>query len=509
MNLYASADETRRLLITETSEPTSFDPLDADAWQNMSVARMRYLTPIEASRTSGLMSTVLKSYTYDEKKLTMSWELRTGLHFSDGSPITVIDVAFSVVRFASAHPDFPVIRELVGVEKWVKESKKNKKSPLESLPEGIRIENNQIIFKFINPVEHPLFRFSLEIFSIIPKSSVDLKTNQLKQPIPPASGYYDITEKTPEMITFERRKELKEFRTYAPNRIQFIYINPDSVASHLKTLDQHTVISGNEHNYIPSDISQFAQNSEIRYLQSSWFTAFMLNPRQKPFQSKGCRVVFANLFRDVFSRIFSNQLQVEASVFTSILPGYLSYAALKKNTSPLSKAEEKKCLDAIRKSPITWGVTEGSTPILYQTTMKEMYKELGTKLAEPIHFTSRVEQGKAFAENKVSIYDAFTGFWPSDPIGDIQMLFTPNFHLVLKFAASDNKLQILLKELQTSQKRAKNPFKTVNQHIFESAYFNVYMHVRKFFIARKDDQRLRNIPLAIASVSPWDLFAAE
>jgi ABC-type transport system substrate-binding protein len=85
-------------VITETGLPNSFDPLDADATQNLPVARMLYLTPLEASGDNQLQSEILESYKYDPATAKVTWMVKRGLTFSDGTEITPQDVAFASIK---------------------------------------------------------------------------------------------------------------------------------------------------------------------------------------------------------------------------------------------------------------------------------------------------------------------------------------------------------------------------------------------------------------------------
>ena len=150
-----------RYVVTETGKPTSLDPLDGDQTQNLSVVRMIYTTPLEINRENKLSSLVLESFAYDAKTMTITWIAKKGLKFNDGSDLDVEDIAFAVSRMAFTRPQFPVIENIVGLDKWLKEP-----HPLKSLPSGIQIEGNIIKIKLTKAHEHPLFRFCLEIFSI-------------------------------------------------------------------------------------------------------------------------------------------------------------------------------------------------------------------------------------------------------------------------------------------------------------------------------------------------------
>lgn len=203
-NIHASVDLPKRYLISESGIFTSFDPLNADATNNLPAARMLYHTPIEISKNDILTSAVLDSFEYSIGEARAKWIVKKGLKYSDGTEITPEDVLFSVVRMAFTRPKFPVIKEIVGIEEW-----SSKPGALSALPSGIKLDKQTITITFTRNVDHPLFRFCLELFSIIPKRCVDEKTNKLVCDQPPSSGYFTLKDKGSDWALFQLRHELE------------------------------------------------------------------------------------------------------------------------------------------------------------------------------------------------------------------------------------------------------------------------------------------------------------
>jgi ABC-type transport system substrate-binding protein len=110
VHIFAEGAEMKEYVISESSRYTSLDPLDADLHQNLSVARMVYATPLEIDATDTITSLVLDSFNYNKTTKTITWQVRPGLQFSDGKPLTVDDVVFSVTRMLHANPKFPVTK---------------------------------------------------------------------------------------------------------------------------------------------------------------------------------------------------------------------------------------------------------------------------------------------------------------------------------------------------------------------------------------------------------------
>ena len=143
-------------VVTETGLPTSYDPLDADSTQNLSVMRMLYATPLEISLENELTSSILEDFRYVSDSQEIVWKVKEGLKYSDGKQLTADDVAFSVSRMAFTRPKFPVLENIVGLSEWI-----NEQTPLKSYPKGIVVRGQTITIKLNKNLKHPLFRFCL------------------------------------------------------------------------------------------------------------------------------------------------------------------------------------------------------------------------------------------------------------------------------------------------------------------------------------------------------------
>jgi ABC-type transport system substrate-binding protein len=495
----SAANEIHRYIITEANAPTSFDPLDADSTENLPAARMLYLTPLETSPSDELTSTVLESFKYDNKSHLITWIVRKGLKFSDGSDITPSDVAFSVARMAYTRPLFPVIQYIDGLQSWTKYA-----AALETLPSGIHVDGQKIQIKLTRNVTHPLFRFCLELFSIIPKSAVDLKTNKLKTKSPPTSGYYVLDSQGVDGWMFRKRAEFPLILgAKAPDQILFQFKPSTEVTSLLKEIDKQTVIATNEGLFSPAELSVIREQAEMRSAPSSRFGMLLLNPHIAPFNKKECRQAFVRAFREVLTEENFGQFQIESSVFTKILPGYLKSSELEKTQPKPSES----CLKELKTAKIEWASVKGLPNYIFETAMKKTIAKLGMENVSYHEEKSKAEMTALLVENKIGIIPATTGFWPLDPAGDLQMLFTPNLHKVLSFVSSDEKLQSLIHQIQneTNPEKRSGNFETVNRHLYSEALFNVYVHFRRFFITHKN-RSLNDIPLAITSAAPWQVF---
>lgn len=484
-----------RYIITETSGPSSLDPLDADNTANLPVARMIYATPVEAALNNQLTSRVLESFRYDVENRRIEWKVKAGLKYEDGSPLTADDVAFAVARMAFTRPKFPVIEAIDGLNEWVKE-----KGALKTFPKGITVSDNTVRIQFAQVVDHPLFRFCLELFSIIPRKCVDSATNKITCAKIPESGLYKIATQDQKQITFTMRTGVSELA--APNHIKFEYKTPTELSANMGNLDDATVVAGNESFFAPSALHEMEGKLSVRFTPAARFSVIQINQNVGPFTDKKCRQLFAKLFRESY-RELAKESPAEGSVFTKILPGYLSLKDLEKDNA-LTTSEVQACKAKLAKETFPWGYAEPERDAVFFQALNQTFKTLGIKATKPIVKATRKEFSDLFSEGKTAFFNAGSGFWALDPAGDMKMLLTPNLHKPLKHVSDDDKLQSLIGQLSSSSAT----YTEVNRYLFEEARFNVYTHVRRFFAA-KNKKLIGEVPFAITSPAPWQVFKVD
>lgn len=482
-----------RYVITETAGPNSLDPLDADNTHNLPVARMIYATPLEISEENKLSSQILESFRYEVASQTIEWVVKSGLKYDDGTPMTAEDVAFAVARMAYKRPQFPVIEKIEGVEKWAKS-----KNALKSLPSGIKVSDQKISIRLTKNMEHPLFRFCLELFAVIPKRCVNLESNVISCKEIPASGYYRIAEKTADSILFTKRNADPIDGLTVPRQIRFEYIPAEDLSKKAKSLDTMTVFAGNEIMFEKSDLQKFEKDFATKFTPASRFSILLVNPKVAPFDDKLCRQLFAKKFRESYSEVADKSQPLEASIFTKVLPGYLSVKDL---DAVLSDKDLMKCQEKLKKAKIPWGFTKGEQRTIFNDALKRTFEKIGVKTSAAIEAKARTELADLFAQGKISVFNGSSGFWALDPSGDMKMLFTPNLHKALQFVSDDAKLQKMIAELESGNK----DYAGVNRYLFEDAKFNVYTHLRRFFAA-PNKKLLVDVPFAITSPAPWQVF---
>ncbi len=477
-------------VITETSVPTSLDPLDADQTQNLPVARMIYATPIEIDSQDRLSSQILESFSYDPNSNVATWIVKDGIRYADETVITPSDIAFAVARMAYTRPRFPVLEHIKGLKEWLKTSE-----PLKSLPRGIKVTGNKIEIKFSQKVRNPLFRFCLELFAVIPQKCVDTKTNKISCEKVPTSGQFVIKSQSDSEIRFEHVK--------TKGKITFKYIGVDQVLKQIKNFDNNTILAGNEVMYSLDELSSLKKQGKVLFLPAARFGILQINPNIVPFQDKQCRVTFAEVFRENYKNIVKDRGISESSIFTGIVTGYMSPDELRQKSKEITKATQEKCLDLLKKSKIAWGYVETEENSAFVKALTESLKSIGNESA-PILLKNRRDSADAFIDGKISFMGSGSGFWAHDPAGDLQMLFTPNLHKALNFVTQDERFQKLIRNAVNNSEN-ESYYKAVNQYLYEEGLINIYAHVRRFYFS-KNKSFLKKSPLGYSAPTPWQVF---
>lgn len=490
-----------RYIITETSGYTSLDPLDADQTQNLPVARMIYTTPLEINTENSLSSLVLESFSYDNNTRTISWTVKNNLKFNDGSPMTVEDVAFSVTRMLYARPKFPVLENIDGLDKWIKSN-----DPLKTNPSGIKIDGQKISIKLTKSHAHPLFRFCLELFSIIPKKCVDLKTNKISCSKLPGSGYYKIVDQSTDKVLFERSSQATEHFS-GPDQIEFKYIPSAQLTQRMDEVTNDAVVAGNEVSFSSEELNTIRSKLITRDMSASRFAMLLINPTVGVFKDKLCRQLFVQEYRKNFAQIAGDAAKAESSIFVSVVPGYMKDSELsQKSLSKIKTAEIEKCRAQLKSAEIHWGYAKNEKSSSGIQALIKTLETLGIK-TKASEADTRKALSMEFSAGKIAVYNAGSGFWPLDPSGDVKMLFTPQLHEILKFVSNDKTLQTLIDKVQGDEANV-SAYKEINQYLYDEATFAVYAHVRRFFAA-KNKNLLPDFPAAITSPSPWQVFQGK
>jgi hypothetical protein len=475
---------------------SSFDPLEADYSHNRPAMRMLYATPLEISSNNRLESSVLKSFLYDQQSQTISFKISPSAKYSDGTSVTINDISIAILRLVLKRPFFPVVRYIEGVEEWTR-----LQQPLRSLPKGITLEQDTLRIKLTKNLKNSLFRFTLEVFSIIPDRCIDLNTGKLICAVPTPSGHFTMDTQAPEVISFLRRYPVTPYGESLPQRMKISYLPPGR-SDFANEIDDATVVVGWESSLRDPSQKALAQYA-VRWLPRSWFTSLIINPNVAPFDDVNCRRLFAETFRKQFHALNDPESDLEASQMTSILPGYLSLQTLLEEDK--SGNSNLACLEKLRTAKFRWAAVGGpATP--FRTVIIETLKEFGQSEVAPIAKANYDEVLASFLNNETSILGYSSGFWAQDPVGDLQMYFTPGLHPILNFITGDKFLQTLLADLDGVDDSGLKPaMEKINRYLFNQSLSNVVAHVRKFYLA-KNDEIISDPSFALSSPAPWQVF---
>ena len=402
---------------------------------------------------------------------------------------------------AFTRPKFPLIKLIAGLDAWIKEP-----APLKSYPKGITINGNSIEILLTEDYPHPLFRFCLELFGIIPKKCVDFESNKIACEIVPTSGYYTMKENGDNYLLFQKMNGLEAIqgRKY-PELIQFKYREAKDAFEDSALGTDATVILSSESKLNRDQIKSIQNKFEVGFTPAAWFTLLQINPNISPFNDPQCRYEFSNIFRNNFEKISGETS--EASVFTKLVAGYKSSDDLLKYFENKSAVKNSNCLKKFKGAKIPWGFDK-STPSTFINSVIQTAKDLEIDVTGPIEFKDRKDEVDQFSSGKSAFMYGRTGFWALDPTGDIQMLFTPNLHKGLQNFWNDEKLQDLLKNIVKKGNVNMDSVDAINNYLFAEAKFNVYSHIRRFY-ASKNKNLVQHLPIGITSPSPWHLFGDQ
>lgn len=484
---------TMNYVITETTAPDSFDPLLADKSNNILMMRMLYHSPIQINSSNVLVSNVLEKFEYNPKNFKIRFIVKKNIgQFSDGTEIDKKDVLIAILRMAYFKPDFPVIKDIAGVREWA-----NKKEGLLSLPLGIIFNGDEITIELVKHNQNALFRFCLELFSIIPTKCIDLTSGKLTCDKPAFSGYYELENRTEKEYKFKLRiEQSKRAEEIKYETITFQY--KTFLEACKQPMSQNTIISGTDIGFNSTQCSSMFKSDQIHLLQASRFGAVLFNPNVKPFNSAPARRFFANKIREYFSKNKANMI-VSKSLFSHLLPGYLDDAIFPPEDNSFSIDKSTSIAIADFANPVAQMVSEAVAHTSQELNINY------TKLNDEV--TKNTEN---FLNNKLGYNLSTSGFWPQDPIGDVSMFFTKDLHSALKFLWQDKKMYELINavEVETNSYKIKTKMEDLNRHLYEESLIVPVIHFRRLYITHESVKTL-NIPLAVTSPAPWHLIPTE
>jgi hypothetical protein len=493
---------SRELIFFDMDQPSSYDPLDGDVTVNLFVMRTLYATPLEITPNNVLTSAVLDSFKYDSSKNQITWIVKKGLKFSDNTDLTTKDVLLSVLRMAHKRPKYPVIKDITGIQDWAKDS-----SALTKIPPGITVADNTITITFIKYIENPLFRFALEIFSIIPRRCIDVSTSKLTCKIPPQSGFYNLESSNANEIKFSLRTDPRPFHgTSAPTKLTFKYYHPSDLQDDTFALPKNALMFGNEFRLKSENLMKLTEKFKFKYLPSSLFRFFLINPHIPPFDKSECRLLFADTIRSVAQKIMGNNFVISGSLFPSILPGFLSDESL----STIDKTIVKnKCLEYLQNTEFPWVKVKKSRNSFEDELLHQAFDTLGLTKVQISETENSKSRDQLFLENKTAFLSAGSGFWAQEPLGDLQMFFSPGMHPLLRDTIANPNIHKQLSQLDhTTEVTLKEDFRKLNELIYTESTLAVFMHTRRFYAANSLDE-IRDLPQAVVAPAAWQVFNIE
>lgn len=482
----------------ETEPPASLDPLEADYINNLHASQMVHRSILEITQDNTLTSSVLSSFTYNPDLAQIVFTTDDSQVFSDGTPITADDVSFAVKRMLMKRPTFPVIRHIKGRSRWLKSP-----DPLNCTLEGITSTPGRVVIQLDRHVQNPLYRFALPIFGIVKKDGVDPKTNRWSDGSA-TSGFYRLVERTDHTWAYELL-EIHRERALV-NRISLSYLPGPLRQADLEPLSGSNVVASvQSHGTVPEQEQSYSRIGLHRIDQpSTRFSLMLLNPGHPAFGERECRWLFAERFRAELDPM-DGAFQFDASLFSRIVPGYVSASELRRGIE-LTPEQERKCRHHLRGSKVRWMPTVGSDDDLLRTALTKVARAFDFDLVELAREPRNVHF-EMFASGELDLSFGGSSFWPFDPVGDVQMLFTPNLHKPLQFVSDERELQKLLSGLEFEANPSERMGR-INRFLFTNALFNVYAHSRYSYLVRGQDVS-RTIPIAITPPAPWQVFDAE
>jgi len=384
----------------------------------------------------------------------------------------------------------------LGVDKWI-----TQKDPLSKLPQGIKVSGDTIIISLKRHVKNPLFRFTLELFSIIPEKCIDKISNKITCEQPPASGYYTLTSSGTTRLEFNKREGLSKHNNNAPKEIYFDYKKVDSSNIAELNLENNEAIYGIDFFLISGGLDRLLNDFhfQVSNLPTSLFLSFFINPNIKPFNNKDCRLAFANQLRKTFRDIYSDALDFSGSIFTKIVPGY---------TDDLNSQLDPNIKDYFKDQnyQLHFSSTKQGSMGVLEKVIERTCKDIGIECVKSPSKINRMELESMFSNNETPFYIYGSGFWALDPVGDIQMFFTPKLHPAMKYVLEDDAVINKVNMIDNlSDSELSSSLKSFNQYVFEQGTMNTLLHARKVYISKTKDT-IRQLPQAIASPYPWQIF---
>ena len=170
------------------SAPYSFDPLEYDSFIHHFVARPVLASLVSQYKVGAFVGVLVKEWTNNPDMTEWRFELREGMRFQNGDPITPLVIERSLVRIAwlqhSRGSQSGLTESLLGVESL--------KSAAGQIP-GVSVRGMDLVLRFKKPQPKLLENLSFGIYAIVHPKDYDPVTGAWRDPKAAiASGPYEI-----------------------------------------------------------------------------------------------------------------------------------------------------------------------------------------------------------------------------------------------------------------------------------------------------------------------------
>ncbi|NRA68165.1 MAG: hypothetical protein HRU19_27020 [Pseudobacteriovorax sp.] len=496
--------------------PFSYDPLDADLINNMYVAKLRNLSPIELDHNNNFRSQVLESFNYDYANASMKWVVNTHLKFSNGESLTPDDIILSIKRMAFTRPKFPVLGDIKGIAKWAKEG--NFSKPID----GLRKEGNLIEITFRKKIANPFFQFTLPIFSILPQSCFEKNSPKMTCKKPPALGYYDFIgypkiQKVKNRghypdIGFKLRPGFDQVHGYPmPKIILLVYRSTNRIKEILQEMDEFAVLETSNIRLSDKVLNDYRKEVNIKRMPLTSLNYIVLNPSMKPFDDRDCRKLFIDAFRKNYAAV-SNKIDTATISFPSeLMPGYLLNSDLEKAFRYSDKKNyRRRCLTQFSQTKLPYRkLRPGRTDFFWDKIAADTLSSLNSS-TDGFYGKSSVTDGySVFSKDETAFIPAVVEFWPVDLVAGFKMFFTPGMHSILKYVTNDQSLQNIVDRLfvETDPKESKKIFAELNLFLNQQALIVPLSHYGLVYISK--NSHLTKTVISTGEPSPWHLFKRQ
>lgn len=458
--------------------PSSFDPLDGQNQNNFYAIPALYALPLEFDDFGRYQSSILEKFRYIDKTRTLQFCLKKNRFFSDGSPITLDDLAFNIARVAKAFPNIGHLKEIEGLNDWLK-----LKNPLLSYPKGFELDqdSNCLNIRYTSSQPNPFYNFVCPMHGIIPKASVDLGSGKIKIFTPPFSGPYTLSKLNSDSYTLERRNTVAPANF--PEKLLVKLVNVSKIGPILRDAHKNLVVITDKSSLSSSDRKLLDEKFRSPPGVENHSAGLLFNTSAKSlFSDLRLRQFFAEEFRQSVAGLGADP---NGSIFTLIQPGYVSLLDLRSHLKPFAPAEREMLLKKLKEHPPIVGNSYKES--FFQRALERTINRLGLKQKFLLDLP-REEIGKQFVSGQIDIIPSVVFFGGLEPVEGPRIIISlcgmPSFKFVNESPALREELSKIYQTdpFTVNLEGAKN----LSRVLFEDASFSIYRNFSLGTYARKD-----------------------